>query len=137
MKNVVSSRMIEQDKDSEWYMAGTEKTGEYIVVFKSDLGRVGFRLTGGFARVRVEPGTPDHHEKLQEFFPENNGWRQPELLGQYRFSQVFFTPEKAIEAVEYAIKALGVDGTVRRGGITRFWRMAIRAYFPSQASIAA
>jgi hypothetical protein len=134
-------RMIEQDAQSEWYMPGTEGTGEYIVVANSDLGRVGFRCTGGIVRVRVEPVNSTAAEKLSATFPVNGGWKQPRILGQYRFSKVFTDPSAAIMAVEGAIGALGKGldkGCKKRlGGYSRFWRMAIRQHLPAQVASAA
>jgi hypothetical protein len=130
----LTQRMIEQDPESKWYMPGTERTGEYITVGISDLGRVGFRLTGNYVRVRVEPRPVNESvvpvEELAPSFTRDDGWKQPQVLGEYRFSKMFYNADEAIAAIEGAIKALGKAGLERRGGYTRFWRKAIRQYLP-------
>jgi hypothetical protein len=129
------SKMIETDQSSEWYMAGTEGTGQYAVILKTDLGRVGFRLTGGYARVRVEPSNEEAAAKLAEKFPI--GWKQPSMIGEFRFSKVFYTSDEAVKAIERAIKALGTEGKERRRGTVRYWRWPVRAYVPRRTAAAA
>lgn len=72
---------------SEFYMAGTEKTGEYFVVAVSSLGRVGCRDLGWGFRVRVEPSSEAAAAELAMVLqaPE---WKQPGDDGQNRFSCV-------------------------------------------------
>ena len=49
---------MKPDKDSEWYMGGTDGSGEYIVVAQGVHGRVGYRTLGDEGvRVRIEPNT--------------------------------------------------------------------------------
>jgi hypothetical protein len=124
-------KMIEKDPQSEWYMAGTERTGTFITVFKSDLGKVGFRCVDDIVRVRIEPKVGDAQHALEKSFPVSAGWKQPAVFGEFRFSKVFTNADEAIAAVEYAIKALGKAGKKRRGGYNRFWRKAIRQHLPA------
>lgn len=43
------------DTNKRWYMAGTEKTGEYAVLAVGSVGRLGVRNLNGCFRVRFEP----------------------------------------------------------------------------------
>ncbi len=66
-----------------FYMAGTEKTGEYVVVVVTPLGRIGYRVLGDDTfRVRLEPS--DVTEKL---IAKLASWKQPDKE-QKRFSTV-------------------------------------------------
>jgi hypothetical protein len=133
------NKMIEKDPQSEWYVAGTEETGEFVCPLKSDLGLVSFRCTvdhrGSIVRVRVEPANDAAAERLAEAFPTADGWKQPSTW-QYRFSKVFTDTDEAIATVERAIEALGVRGKRRQTGYVRFWRMAIRQHLPALATVA-
>ena len=66
------------DKDSPWYMAGTEGTGQYLVLCRTKLGRIGVRRLGDSSvgkaryRVRVEPT-----EGSTLNLPPDSGWKQP------------------------------------------------------------
>lgn len=85
---------------NQFYMAGTEGTGEYKVVAVSDLGRVGYReLPGSRVRVRVELNPDTQLSLFQEAFPENE-WKHPDFW-QHRFSTVIDSAE-ADEVIAYA-----------------------------------
>lgn len=120
------ARMIEKAKGTKWFMAGTENTGQYVVVARSKLGRVGFRVTGSYVRVRIEPTEQNAPGPLATEFNALNGWKLPRIGGQWRFSKVFNDPEEAIAAIELAIKALERGGKVERQPGTRSWRLALR-----------
>ena len=47
---------------ARWYMPDTERTGEYIVVLRTRLGRVGYRDLKESCRIRVEPKTTGEPE---------------------------------------------------------------------------
>ncbi len=66
----------------EWYMAGSEKTGEYVVIAKTSVGRIGYRDLGdeGF-RVRLEPA----QDKIKDVAKKLSDWKRPN--GQQRFSK--------------------------------------------------
>ena len=90
--------------DRPWYMAGTESTGKYLVLCKSDRGRIGVRDLGNNRfRVRVEPA-PGMSLPLSR----NDGWKQPGNGGQQRYSTMA-AKETLTAAVNAAIGALGGD----------------------------
>jgi hypothetical protein len=89
-------KMIETDPDSDDYVAGTEKTGNYAKILDTDLGLVAFRLTGGYVRVRVEPANTEAAEKLAEKLTRSTGWKQPGDSGENRFSKMFHTSGGAV-----------------------------------------
>src|SRR4051812_25211594 len=68
-----------------WHMAGTEGTGEYVVVARTPLGCVGYREFGHVYRVRVEP-QPSGWAALARALTKDSGWKQPGDGGQARFS---------------------------------------------------
>lgn len=83
-------------------MAGTEGTGEYVVVLRTYLGRVGYRLLKDYSRIRVEPniiGLPI----LSSLLTRSRGWKQPS--GQDRFS-IVVQREQLAYALGFAIRAL-------------------------------
>jgi hypothetical protein len=90
---------------AQWYMAGTEGTGEYLVVLRTRLGRVGYRDLNGSYRIRVEP-KPEGRDPLATVLTQSSGWKQPGDQGQDRFSivvqrgQLFDVLGSAIEALE-------------------------------------
>ena len=89
---------------SKFYMAGTDGTGEYKVVAVTSLGRVGYRnLSGGLTRVRVEPASEAAAHALGNVLV---GWKQPDE-NQFRLSVVLQDGNKAIEAIEKSLMALG------------------------------
>lgn len=91
---------------SKFYMAGTEGTGEYIVVACTALGRVGYRELGGETRVRVEPSDQQAAEAMAGLFAE--GWKHPDSE-QFRFSRVVCGEEAVTEAVSLGLKAIGAE----------------------------
>ena len=81
-------------KRSVFYMAGTEGTGEYMVLAITSRGRIGVRVLDGnienpdevaTARVRLEPS--EGPKTLKTITRQLSGWRQPDSE-QYRFSTV-------------------------------------------------
>jgi hypothetical protein len=129
-------QMIEKDPDSDDYVAGTEKTGEFAKILDTDLGLVAFRLTDGYVRVRVEPANEAATQELAEKLTRSTGWKQPCDSGQNRFSKMFYTSDDAIAGIEFAIKALGSEGKKRRRGTVRYWRIAVRNYLARPTAIA-
>jgi hypothetical protein len=95
--------------DDPWFMKGTEGTGEYIVVLRTHLGRVGYRLLSGFARIRVEPEPPGH-ALLTEILTRDRGWKQPGDQAQDRFS-VEVKMAELPDALNLAIEALDPRGS--------------------------
>lgn len=88
------------NNENVFFMAGTEGTGEYVVVAASQRGRVGYRLLGdGSVRVRVEPAAECVDEMAEVF----EGWKQPSEE-QCRFSMVAYGPIEAVEAVMLGVK---------------------------------
>ena len=56
----------------KWYMAGTEETGEHVVVLSTRLSRVGYRdLQNGYLsyQSRTQTWRPKYHEQSRAFFP--------------------------------------------------------------------
>jgi len=96
------------ERSDPWYMAGTEGTGEYVVVVRTRLGRVGYRLLGGGSyRIRVEPEAPIS-ASLARLLTPSSGWKQPGSQGQDRYSLV--VGEKLFpNALGLAIRALGPE----------------------------
>jgi hypothetical protein len=128
------------ESGTSWAMGGTERTYTFVRLLNANLGTVGFRCTGGIVRVRIEPSNSAAAPELIAAFPPSAGWKQPSgsVGGKtFRFSKVFTNADEAIAAVEYAIKALGKEGVERRGGYSRFWRMAIRQHLPAPVASAA
>ena len=90
-------------KNGKWFMAGTEKTGEYLVVVIGSLGKVGYRdLGNGSFRVRVEPVDAAAQTVLA---PSFQSWKQPGF-GQLRFSLVAYGTKDLQFALRMAIAAL-------------------------------
>jgi hypothetical protein len=132
------TKMIVKDPQSEWYEPGTQGTAEFVTPVKSDLGHVSFRCTGNFVRVRIVPSDREAATQLADKFARGDGWKQPDLWSSrtFRYSKMFYTADEAIEAVEFAIKALGKSGRKRQPGYVRFWRMAIRHYVSRPTAVA-
>lgn len=86
-----------------FYMAGTEGTGEYKVISSSSVGRVGYRDLGGLVRIRLEPANKRQAAKIAEVLSYEDGWKQPEPQGQYRFSIVLPKGSEAVAAIEMAM----------------------------------
>jgi hypothetical protein len=88
-----------------WYMAGTEGTGEYLVVFRTSLGRVGYRLLerGASYRIRVEPEASGRSQLARQLTKPQ--WKQPGNQGQNRFSAEV-REEELLSVVGIAIHAL-------------------------------
>ena len=72
---------------SKFFMAGTEGTGEYLVLLVTELGRVGIRKLGDSIRIRVEPANDAAADAIRSAFPAAT-WKQPGAGGQFRFSRV-------------------------------------------------
>lgn len=82
-KNENTEQQEQAQAVDPWHMAGTEKTGQYVVVARSALGRVGYRWLGCNFRVRVEPADEAASALLAEKFV---GWKQPDQFGGLRYS---------------------------------------------------
>lgn len=89
---------------SSWHMAGTEGTGEYVVVLHTRLGRVGYRLLRDYARIRVEP-SPKGSSILSTVLTWSRGWKQPGDSAQNRFS-IVVQREQLAYALGFAIRSL-------------------------------
>lgn len=96
---------------NKWFMAGTEGTGQYIVFLATALGRLGVRmLSGGKARVRVEPTSAEAAQKIASHLTRNSGWKQPGDDSQARFSTVTGGDAGLREKVQSAIHGLANIG---------------------------
>ncbi len=108
-----SSSVAATKPDSPFYMAGTEKTGEYVVLAVTKRGRLGIRNLGdhGF-RIRVEPNGRGNLARLRrrltaEKLVRDDGWKQPGDNSQSRFSRVVFYADRASKFVAEALEAIG------------------------------
>ena len=104
---------MKPDKDSEWYMGGTDGSGEYIVIAQGVHGRVGYRTLGDKGvRVRVEPNTMDIptlqsiHKRL------GTGWNAPVLPKHNRFSRMIPPHETTVLKNTLSRALFGVGGKV-------------------------
>lgn len=97
----------------KWHMAGTEGTGEYVVIAATRRGRIGVRVLQGFGqghvRIRLEPSKRAPLAQMAKAFPV--GWKQPGNDGQNRFSRV--VGRRQLGLVEDAFVALGTTGLTR------------------------
>jgi hypothetical protein len=91
-------------KNAWTYMAGTEGTGEYQVIARGPLGRIGYRVLSDRLRIRVEPADSSAADTLAPHFL---GWKQPGDGGQFRFSCEVRKLNTDTSIVEDAIAALG------------------------------
>lgn len=87
----------------KFYMAGTERTGEYVVLATSSYGMAGYRLLpDGSVRIRVEPSDAAHAAKLAAVLTDAAGWKQPGDNDQDRFSIVALKGGEALAALNQA-----------------------------------
>lgn len=99
-----------------FYMAGTEGTGQYLVLASTARGRVGVRvLTGNVkhmshiheARVRVEPANANGAAReVGKLLIPRLSWKQPNDK-QLRFSTVTPGERKLKRRLTLALKAIG------------------------------
>ncbi|MGO8749205.1 MAG: toll/interleukin-1 receptor domain-containing protein [Thermoguttaceae bacterium] len=87
-----------------WHMAGAERTGEYVVVLRTRLGRVGYRDLVDSCRIRVEP-EPAGRTQLDRLLTRSRKWKQPGDDGQDRYSIVVPT-EQLPDLLRSAVRAL-------------------------------
>ena len=117
---------------NNFYMSGTDGSGEYVVVAATDRGRVGFRaLNGGQTRVRVEPaGEP---VELADCFPS---WKQP-VEGLVRFSLVCKDEQSRAAAVRQGLEAIGATApSLQVNSAAPEWALALLAAPPAPAETA-
>lgn len=69
-----------------WQMAGSEGTGQYFVLLRSSIGRIGFRNLIGSFRIRIEPALREP-EFVSQILTQKKGWKQPSA-NQNRYSIV-------------------------------------------------
>lgn len=86
-----------------FFMAGSEGSGQYVVVAVSPVGRIGYRVLGEQVRVRMEPASPELAREVEDFFV---GWTQPGE-GKPRFSIVASKGSEAVKAVGLGLVAVG------------------------------
>lgn len=103
-------------------MAGTEGTGEYVVIAVTGKGRVGYRVLEGAVRVRVEPKNQKWAVQMAPLFGYD--WKVPD--GQFRFSTVVSDPAPAIRLGLEAIGAI-VKPTVQVNATAPDWAKALLA----------
>lgn len=94
-----------------WRMTGSEGTGEYVVLLRTWLGRLGLREVPGAYRVRIEP-SPRGRELLDERVPHGLGWKRPGDGEQDRYS-VVVRREDLPRALGIATAALEAQGARR------------------------
>jgi len=75
------------ESDSKFYMAGTDKTGEYVVVAVNSAGKLGYRDLGCDFRTRFEPSEATQ-SAVAEVLTKHTGWKQPDDDGGLRFSRL-------------------------------------------------
>jgi len=104
---------MKQNGNGKWKMAGTERTGEYVVLARTRRGRIGVRVLKSFgkghARIRVEPLARAPLGKMARSFTSD--WKQPGDGGQNRFSRV--VRRNRLDLTEDAFVALGTTGCTR------------------------
>jgi hypothetical protein len=92
--------------NDKFYMPGTERTGQYIVLLVTSLGRVGYRDLGSSVRVRIEPASRAAGDTLRPHFP---GYKEGIGGQEYRFSTV--VDKSTLPGVlENAVRALVPGG---------------------------
>lgn len=89
-------------QENSFHMAGTEGTGEYVVLASSSFGRVGYRDLGDAVRVRLEPSTKCAAKVSGWSLTPESGWKQPGENGQERFSLLVPKGEAAVAALSDA-----------------------------------
>ena len=98
--------MKTQNARDQWFMAGTEGTGEYFVLLISALGRIGYRMLGfNEYRVRVEPVSGDVVEQMSVHF-DQSCWKQPGVEGQQRWSRMVAGGQNLASALSIAITSM-------------------------------
>jgi len=119
--------MPDKDTTSEWYMAGTEGTGDYKVIAMNSAGKLGIRpLEGGSVRIRIE-FTDEGRSKLEKSFVLEEGWKQPSFT-QQRFSKVLPNGTETVQAIVAALKVLEKAGDkLKRNSAERRWRKYMSA----------
>jgi len=100
-------RYVNPVNDGNFFMAGTEGTGEYVVVLKTSQGTVGYRAdtARGVYRVRVEPADAAAAERLAKHFPAPQ-WKQPGDGSQPRFSSTYPVDGSIESVIAAACQAL-------------------------------
>lgn len=99
------------DYDNKFYMAGTEGTGEYLVLAVTPRGRLGYRtLSSGRSRVRIEPAKEAHLKRFSEL-EVLEAWKKPD--SQRRFSVMTFSSEGLTQALKTGLVVIGagIKGT--------------------------
>lgn len=117
--------------ENRFYMAGTQGTGQYIVVALSARGRVGYRPLSNSARVRVEPASQEAAELLAQSL---SNWKQPD--GQFRFSTVTGSEAALHAALEKALIALGSEGLEVNPDAPDFAKKIVESVHQRQPEIA-
>jgi hypothetical protein len=116
---------------SKFRMAGTQGTGQYIVVAVTPAGKVGYRDlgggwcgSGGSLRIRVEPANTEAAEKAAKVLTRKDGgggWKQPGDNCQQRFSLVVAEDAKTVPLCT-ALAAIGAfDDAVEVNPDLQFW----------------
>jgi hypothetical protein len=99
---------------SSYYMAGTEQTGEYVTVAKTELGSVGIReFAPDQFRIRVEPSAAGK-DVLGTALTRASGWKQPGDSKQERFSicSVGHKSDDTVVKVRKALHAIVSGGNI-------------------------
>lgn len=104
--------------DQPFEMAGTEGTGEYVVICATRRGRLGVRYlpVHGCYRIRVEPSPSEHKTskamlaKMCRRLKSVDGWKLPGHNGQDRFSIV--TAASPADLVRLGMRVIGADRLV-------------------------
>lgn len=130
----------QKNTESKWYMAGTEGTGEYVVIASSPNGRVGYRLlkNSGSVRIRIEPDGAfarvwESNPGSLAVLSKDAGWKQPSEWNN-RFSLVTYDTVKAIEAIELALRLLE-SPDCKRQFKARLWRRELRRHLATKSTV--
>lgn len=98
--------MTPSQQADKFYMAGTEGTGQYVVLAAGPKGRIGVRDLGHSVRIRVEPINTDSGQAASQLggkIPSN--WKRPSS-DQFRFSCVASKGPGAVSAVKLGLQVL-------------------------------
>jgi len=96
------------NKDSKFFMAGTDGSGQYVVIALGERGRVGARRLGDDKyRIRIEPVEfdGDLHEEIEEHL--KGDWSHPEDSDHHRFSICSENKVQTLAFISMALKAIG------------------------------
>lgn len=99
------------EPDSKWYMAGTDGSGQYVVVAEGERGRVGYReIQPGIYRIRFEPRMDAESAELELIKATLSDWCPPQSGPSgdtFRFSILGKGKNALRYGISLGIQALG------------------------------